>query len=102
MSWQFTVLWLVVGFIYPFYFFPWRWIPDPPPPTEGKPQPEPWRSVIGAVGGVIGGWAFYSTWVAQGTISGVEAASTVVGSVLGAGLLLSVYSLATRIRTPRA
>ena len=101
MSWQFVVLWLVAGFIYPFNFFPWWWIPDPPP-TEGKPQPVPWRSVIGAVGGVIGGWAFYSTWVAQGTISGLDAASTVVGSFLGAGLLLSVYGLATRSRASRA
>jgi uncharacterized membrane protein YeaQ/YmgE (transglycosylase-associated protein family) len=102
-DWKSIVLHIVAGWSTIWIaLFGWKWIPDPPPDgVVGKPQPVPWKGrvidlVIGAVGGLAGGWAYHSTWVISERASGLEMASTVLGAALGATLLVSIYQLVTR------
>jgi hypothetical protein len=104
-----VVLWIVAGFTWVLSVFPWWWIPDPgPDPLRRpdvivKPQPDPWRiGLIGGVGGLLGGWAYDAVWFDAERLGGVEAAATVAGAVIGAGLLVSIYRLATRPRARAA
>jgi hypothetical protein len=98
MTVSLAILWIIVGFASVLKVFPWWWEPYPP---EGKPQPVPWKPqpnpwmpwLIGAAGGFMGGWVFTSVWALPETVTVVDAAATAVGSLLGARLLLNIYSL---------
>ena len=103
MDWKQLVLWVVAGWSTIWIaLYGWKWIPDPPPDgIRDKPQPNPWRSgvldlVIGAVGGLAGGWFYHTTWVGSERASGLEMASTVLGAALGASFLVSLYRLVAR------
>jgi hypothetical protein len=77
-------LWFLVGWC----GTPWprRW---PPPP-----DPDPWwYRVLGAIGGVIGGWA-YSAVFAGGDLAGgaIYAAATSVGAVVGSIIVQDVIA----------
>lgn len=61
------------------------WLPDPPPDWLGR--------IAALIGGVAGGWAFNAAWPVE-HMTGVDAAATVVGAVIGAGTLVSLQRMA--------
>ncbi len=75
-----AVLWLLVGWCGTSW--PRRWPPPPQPPDPW------WIRILGAVGGVIGGWAYSAVWAAgDGGITAVYAAATSVGALAGSIIL---------------
>ena len=63
-------------------------------PRKG-PHPEPWWfSVLGIVGGVIGGWVFSMVWPAADTNMALYAGATSVGAVVGSVILQNVAEAA--------
>lgn len=81
------VLWLLVGWC----GTPWprRWPPPPPPPDPW------WIRVIGAVGGIVGGWAYSAVWSAgDGGVGAIYAAATAVGALVGSIILQDLVGLA--------
>lgn len=81
------VLWLLVGWCWPPWPWPWPWpIPDPPPW---------WNRVIGAVGGIVGGWLYMTVWPAGDMGAGaIYAAATSVGAVVGSSILQGIVGFA--------
>lgn len=80
-------LWVLVGWC----GTPWprRWPPPPPPPDPW------WIRVVGAVGGVIGGWAYSTAWMPGDIgINAVYAAATSVGALVGSIILQDIIGLA--------
>lgn len=61
------------------------WLPDPPPDWVGR--------IAAIAGGVAGGWFFNASWPVE-HMTGVDAAATMLGAVVGAGTLASVARLA--------
>ncbi len=61
------------------------WLPDPPPDWLGR--------ILAVIGGVAGGWLYNMAWPAE-TMTGVTAAATVVGAVIGAGTLATAARVA--------
>jgi hypothetical protein len=70
---------------------PWRrhW------PGPG-PDPEPWWvRLVGAVGGIIGGWVFSAVWPAGPDISmALYAGATSVGAFVGSAIVQDIAGLA--------
>jgi hypothetical protein len=72
---------------------PWPW----PWPGPG-PQPDPWyRKVIGLVGGVAGGWAFFQLFTADLTTA-AGFLVTAVGAWAGSVIFNDVFGAATASR----
>jgi hypothetical protein len=65
-------------------------IPLPPPPD---PDPDPWYRVIGAVGGILGGWAFSQVFPAGDASLAVLAATTGIGALIGSALVADIYGM---------
>ena len=107
------VLWAIVGWCgtFPIRLWLWRWWWWWPIPPIPDPDPPPYYrglivGIVGAVGGLIGGWAFTTTFGSSVMWSGdkpypepwiqlVATAATTVGAFLGASLLAELYGLAT-------
>lgn len=81
-------LWLLVGWCGTPWPRRWPWPrPDPPPW---------WLQVVGAVGGIIGGWAYQTMWPAGDMgVGALYAAATSVGALVGSIILQDVVGLAT-------
>lgn len=80
-------LWVLVGWC----GTPWprRWPPPPPPPDPW------WIRVVGAIGGVIGGWAYSTVWAAgDAGVGALYAAATSVGALVGSIILQDIVGLA--------
>ncbi len=108
-NWQLTILWIAGGLLFAFLppgpcRVPLIWFPEPPRfPSERQHGRRRFvlHGIIGAIGGFVGGWLFYSVWLAQERISSLEAVATLAGSYLGAQLLVIVYGLLTMGRASR-
>lgn len=74
------LLWLLASWVLIIF-----WLPDPPPDWVGR--------IAGLIGGVAGGFLFNMAWPVE-HMTGVDAAATVVGAVIGAGTLFSVARMA--------
>lgn len=92
MSISLFVLWLLVG---------WECgtVPRLPlPAPRPKPDPPPCRvcgRVLGAVAGVLGGWAYTQLFLPQDPIpsSGIYPAATAVGAFVAARFATDIYGL---------
>jgi hypothetical protein len=51
-----------------------------------------WK-VLGALGGVAGGWLFAEVWVVEGGLTAIDAAATSIGAWCGSVLLNELFGL---------
>jgi hypothetical protein len=81
-----AVWWILVG-----------WCGTPPRPwpwPPGPPDPNPWIvKILGAIGGLVGGWVFNSVWAIEGSASGIDVAATAAGAWVGAVIIANIYGL---------
>lgn len=64
-----------------------------PIPIPNPPDPDPWYQVLGAVGGVVGGYAFSQVFPAGDASMAVVAATTGFGALVGSALFGGIYGM---------
>jgi hypothetical protein len=100
MSPSLIILWALVGWCGTVPR-PW-WPPLPPPPDPPEPRPcLVCGKVLGAIAGIIGGWAYTQVFLPQDPIparSALYAASTAVGAFVVARVVTDVYGLISNKR----
>jgi uncharacterized membrane protein YeaQ/YmgE (transglycosylase-associated protein family) len=84
------LFWAAVGWCGTLWPGWWR---RPPPP----PPPDPWwfvDRIVGIIGGLVGGILFTQAWsiTQTGDLGGLSVAASGVGALVGALILLDLYS----------
>ena len=97
-TWPLAVLWFLGGLLSAFlppgqYRLPLVWMPYLSPGgvrPQAKARSFMVPGIIGAIGGLVGGWLFFRAWIAGERVSWPESAATLVGSYVFVQILVMI------------